>query len=94
MNIVFLSPASGQRPWSGDYKIRFVRMSVSVCVHASVNSSRFVINFNISFIHKDIFIKFAGNVYGYENMSVPNFSVILKDEMATIANCLKNTKML
>ena len=31
--------------------------------------SRFYTNLNISFIYKDIFTKFAGNVYGYENMS-------------------------
>ena len=38
-------------------------------VRASVRSSCFYINLNISFIYKDIFTKFVGNVYGYENMS-------------------------
>ena len=49
-----LSPTIGRRPWSGDYKKPSVR--------ASIRSSRFYINLNISF---DIFIIFAGNVYGY-----------------------------
>ena len=30
------------------------------------------------------------NVYGYENMSVQNFALILKNKMATIVDCLKN----
>ena len=46
---------------------------------------------NISFIYEDIFTKFAGNVYGYENLSLKNFSLILKN---TIANCLKIVKVL
>ena len=37
---------------------------------------------------------FAGNVYGYENLSVQNFSLILKNKMAAIANCLKIIKVL
>ena len=41
-----------------------------VCVRLSVHSSRFYTNLNISFIYKDIFTKFAGNVYGYENLSL------------------------
>ena len=45
-------------------------------VGESVCLSRFYINLNISFIYKDIFTKFAGNVYGYENLSVQNFSLI------------------
>ena len=47
-----------------------------------------------SFINKDIFIKFAGNVYGYENLSVQNFGLILKNKMDAIANCLKIKKVL
>ena len=47
-----------------------------------------------SFIYKDIVTKFAGNVYGYENLAVQNFSLILKNKMATIANCLKIIKVL
>ena len=61
---------------------------------ASVCSSRFYINLNISFIYKDIFTKFAGNVYGYGNLSAQNFGLILKNTMAAIANCLKIIKVL
>ena len=46
------------------------------------------INLNVSFIYKDIFIKFAGNDYGL----CVNFSLILKNKMADIANCLKILK--
>ena len=48
----------------------------------------------ITFINKDIFTKFAGNVYGYENISVQNFGLIFKNKMAAIADCFKNIKML
>ena len=67
-----------------------MRPSVRPCIRAS----RFYININISFIYKDIFTKFTGNIYGYENMSVQNFDLILKNKMAAIANCLKIIKML
>ena len=60
----------------------------------SVRWSRFCINLNISFIYEDIFTKFAGNVYGYKNLSLKNFSLILKNKMAAIANCLKIVKVL
>ena len=73
-----LSPACGRRPRLGDYKTPSVR-----------RPSRFCINLNISFIYIDIFTKFAGNVYGYENLSLQNFSLIFKNKMAAIANCLK-----
>ena len=63
-------------------------------IRASVRSSRFCVNLNISIIYKDIFTKFAGNVYGYENLSLQNFSLILKKQNGTIANCLKNIKVL
>ena len=63
-------------------------------VRQSVCSSRFCINLNISFIYEDIFTKFAENVYGYENLSLKNFSLILKNKMAAIANCLKIVKVL
>ena len=46
---------------------RLPYVCASVC--PSVHSSHFYINLNISFIYKDIFSKFAGNVYGYKNMS-------------------------
>ena len=53
-----------------------------MCVREFVRLlSRFNINLNISFIYKDIFTKFAGNVYGYENLSVQNFSLILKNKI-------------
>ena len=42
----------------------------------------FYINLNISFIYKDIFTKFAGNVYGYKNLSVQNFGLILRKKAA------------
>ena len=67
---------------------------VRACVRDSVCESRFYINLNISFIYKYIFTKFAGNVYGYKNLSVQNFSLILKNKMAAIANCLKIIKVL
>ena len=45
-----------------------------VCVHACVRLSHFYTNLSISFIYDDIFIKFAENVYGSENLSVRNLS--------------------
>ena len=60
---------------------------VCVSVHASVRLSRFCINLNISFIYKDIFTKFVGHVYAYENLSLHNFTLILKNKMAAIDNC-------
>ena len=33
---IFLYPACGQRLWSGDYKTSSVRVSMHLCVHASV----------------------------------------------------------
>ena len=66
-------------------RLPYMCASVRLCVR----SSRFYINLNISFIYTDIFTKFAGNVYGYENLSLQNFSLILKNKMAAIANCLK-----
>ena len=84
-----LSPACDQRPWSGDCKTPSVRACMSAYVRPSVRSSCFCINFNISFINEDIFTKFARNVYGDENLSLKNFSLILKIKMATLANCLK-----
>ena len=87
---IYLSPAGGQRPWLGYYKTP----SVHACVHACVCSSRFYINLNTSFIYKDIFTKFAGNVYDYTNLSVQNVGLNLKNKMAAIANCLKIIKVL
>ena len=60
----------------------------------SVRSSRFCINCHISFIYEDIFTKFTENVYGYENLSLKNCSLILKNKMAAIAYCLKIIRVL
>ena len=68
--------------------------SVHASVSLSIRSSRFCINLNISLIYEDIFTKFAGNVYVYDNLSLKNFSLILKNKMAAIANCLKIVKVL
>ena len=91
----FLSPACGERPWSRDYKTPSVR----ACVHEYVRASvcpfvTFYINLNISFICKDIFTKFAGDIYGYKNLCVQNFGLILKNKMAAIAHCLIIVKVL
>ena len=59
---------------------------VHACVRVCVSLSCFNINLNFSFIYKDIFSKFAVNVYGFENVFVENFGLILKNKMATIAN--------
>ena len=81
----FLSPASGR---SRDI------IKCLPYMHVSIRQSHFYINLNISFICKDIFTKFEGKVYGYENMYVKNFGLILKNKMAVIANCFKIIKML
>ena len=56
-----------------------------VFVHCHIFKSTFILH---SFI-EDIFTKFAENVYGFENMSVKNFVLILKDNMAAIADYSK-----
>ena len=71
-----------------------VRLCVLTCIRMCVRLERFYINLNISFIYKDILIKFAKNVYGYENLSVQNFGLTLKNKMAAIGNCLKIIKIL
>ena len=48
-----------------------------VCIHSSC-----------FYIYIDIF-KFAENTYGYENISVKKFGLILKNKMADIADCLE-----
>ena len=60
----------------------------------SVCQSRFYINLKFSFIYKDIFSNFVWNVSGYENLSLQNFGLILKNKMAAIANYLKIIKVL
>ena len=85
IEFTLLSPACG-RGWEIIKRLPSLR--------PSVRSSRFCINLNISFIYKDISTKFAGNVYGYGNLSLQHFSLILKNKMAAIANCLKIIKVL
>ena len=62
----------------------------------SVNACmpHFYINLHNSFIYEDIFTKFAENVYGCEIMSVEKFFLILKSNMATMADCSKIIGML
>ena len=50
------------------------------CTYVSLcfGLTRFYITFFVSSIYKDIFTKFAGNVYGYKNMLVQTFDLILK----------------
>ena len=87
----YLSPAAEGRGWEIIKRLPYV----CAYIHVSVRrSSRFCINLNISFIYGDIFTKFAGNVYGYENLSLKKFNLILKNKMAAIANCLKIVKVL
>ena len=61
----YLPPAAQGRGWGTIKRLPYVRPSICL--------SNFYINLNISFIYKDIFTKFAGNVYGYENLPVQNF---------------------
>ena len=51
---------------SGDYKTPSVCASVCMTFVALLHNN---ISINISFIYKDIITKFAGNAYGYENLS-------------------------
>ena len=77
----------------GEEIVNAFHMCVCLCIHLCVRLSGFNINLNISFIYKDIFIKFAGNVYSYNNLSLQNFGLILKNKMAAKANCLKMIKL-
>ena len=72
----------------GDYETPSVRVCMRVCMHACMRLSHFYINLYTSFIYEDMFTKFAQNASGCENMSVKNV-LILKNNMATIADCLK-----
>ena len=83
----YLPPAAEGRGWEIIKRLPYVRLSVRPFV-------TFLHKLNISFIYKDISTKFAGNVYGYENLSLQNFRLILKNKMAAIANCLKIIKVL
>ena len=62
-----------QRLWMRDCKHL---PYMCLCIHPCVCLSDFNINLNISFIYKDIFIKFAGNVCGYKNLSLQKFGLI------------------
>ena len=59
--------------------------STCACVHLL----HCYINLYISFIYEGIFTKFEENVYGCENLSVKNFVLILKNNMAAIADSSK-----
>ena len=74
----------------GDYEMPSVQGGWGCMgVHACLHLSHLYINLYISFIYEYIFTEFAENVYGYENMSVKKFVLILKNNMAAIANCSK-----
>ena len=92
--IYYLPPAAEGCGQEIITRLPSVRASVRASVRECVRSSRFCINLNISFIYSFIFTKFAGNVYGYENLSLKNFSLILKNKMTAVANCLKIVKVL
>ena len=62
-----------------------------LCICPCIRLSGFNINLNISFIYKDIFITFAGNVYGYENLSLQKVWPHFEKQMAAI-QLLKNRK--
>ena len=62
-----------------------VCVCVDVCLHACVSLIMFLHKPLYLIYFEDIFTKFAENVYGYENMSLNNFVLILKN-IATIAD--------
>ena len=68
-------------PGLRDYEMSSVRAFVCACMC--------VCHIFKSFIIEVIFIKFAENVYGCENMSVKTFVLVLKNNMAAIADCSK-----
>ena len=88
MCICYLPPATESRGREIIKRLPYVRPSI--CEY--VRLLHFCINLNILFIYEDIFTKFAGNVYGYENLSLQNFSLILKNKMAALANLFENCK--
>ena len=64
--------------------------SVPACMFACMCAlSHFLINLYVSFSYEYIFTKFADHVYGCENMSVKIMVLILKNNMAAIADCSK-----
>ena len=68
----------------------FYNQEIIKCLSSVRSFVTFLHKLNLSFICKDIFTKFAGNVYRYKNLSMHNFSHIFKNKMAAIANCLKS----
>ena len=62
-------------------------------VSACVCLSHFYIKLYISSIYEDNFTKFAENIYGCENMSVKKLVLILKNNIAAIADCSKIINM-
>ena len=61
-----------------------------------VRFSGFYINLHISFIYEDLFTIFDNIAYGYGNMSVKYFGLILNIKMeskSAIADCSKIIKM-
>ena len=88
VKVYYLPPAAKGRDREIIKRLPYLRAYIRASVHHV-----FCINLTISFIYKDIFTKFAVNVYGYKNLCRQNFSLILKNKMATIANCLKIVKV-
>ena len=54
--------------------------SMRVGVHAYMCAFVTFVHKPLSLIYEDIFTKFAENVYGYENISVKKFAMILKKQ--------------
>ena len=77
---VYVSSPAGSKPGFGDYEMPSV--CVFMCAHISLS---LVLHkpFN-TFIYEDIFIKFAENVYRYENLSVKIFLTLKKKERKVI----------
>ena len=67
-----------------------VRLSVRLSTCPFIT---FCINLNISFIYEHIFTKFAGNVYGYKNLSLKNFSLRESQKQCHKADCAKVQKV-
>ena len=81
--INILAPA---RPWLGDYKTS----SLHMCVYPFI----MFLPKPLHLIHLWRYLHLAKNIYGYKNISVHNFGLILKKKLAIIANYLKIIKKL
>ena len=73
-------------------KMTFYNQEIIKCFSSVCLFVMFLHKLNISFICKNIFTKFAGNVYGYKNLSVHNFGYILENNIAAIAKLFENHK--